>query len=53
MKIVQEKKRVQLGDMLVAEGPFQMNPGALDGRFALENLRDLSQFVHGILPYKE
>jgi hypothetical protein len=53
MKVVQKKERVQLGDLLVAEGPFQMNPGALNGRFTLENLRDLSEFVHGILPYKE
>ncbi|MBP1717496.1 MAG: hypothetical protein H6Q43_934 [Deltaproteobacteria bacterium] len=52
MKIIKKKKRIQHGNMLIAKGSFQMNPGALDGRLAFENLFDLSDFCHSILLFK-
>jgi hypothetical protein len=50
MKIIQEKKRVQHRNVLVAEGSLQVNAGALDGRLAFENLLDFPESFHVFLP---
>ena len=45
-KIVQEKKRVELWHLVVAESPMQMNPGPLHRGLALPDLVDFSYFAH-------
>jgi hypothetical protein len=41
MEIIEHEERVEQGNLMVPEGPFQVDPGAFDNRFALPDLADL------------
>ena len=40
MEVVEHQEGVELGDLVITEGPFQMDAGPFDGGPAFENLGD-------------
>jgi len=53
MEIIQHEEGVEQGNLIVTEGPFQMDPGTLDGRFALPDFADPAHGCHLCLLLKE
>ena len=46
MEVIKHEKRVELGDLVVAKGPFQMDARSLDGWFAFPDFADLAYGFH-------
>jgi len=42
MEVVKKQERVEQGNLMVAEGAFQVDTRPLDGRFALPHFADFS-----------
>jgi len=52
MKIIQEKKGVQKGNLVESERSLQMNTRSFNGRSAFEYFSDFSRFAHHRAPLK-
>ncbi|MBT9163066.1 MAG: hypothetical protein DDT27_01635 [Dehalococcoidia bacterium] len=52
MEVVKHEEGVEQGDLIVAEGPFQMDAGPLDGWLAFPNFADLAHGFHIFLQWR-
>jgi hypothetical protein len=52
-KIVQEEKGIELGHLVIAEGPVEVDPGTLQRGFALPDFGDFSDGGHAVSPFKQ
>jgi len=50
VEVVEEQERIKQGDLIVAEGPLQMDACAFDGGLALPDFADFANGFHRSLP---
>ena len=53
MKIIEQEEGIEQGNLLIAEGPLQMDTRPLDRRSTFNDLFDAQHLLHGIPPIRK